>query len=51
MPITNEQAMEIAAFRFSIIADFVNGRTLLYAQKEKLLHDKAEQSYKIPGST
>lgn len=51
MPITNEQAMEIAAFRFSIIADFVNGRMLLYGEKEKLLHEKAEQSYKIPGST
>ena len=42
----HELAMEIAAFRFSVTFDFVNGGGLLYGQK--LFQEKSNKSYKIP---
>ena len=47
----NDRAMEIATFRFGIIADFVRGGRLEYGEKQRLLQEKAERSYDIPGST
>jgi transposase len=47
----HELAMEIAAFRFSVTSDFVNGAGFLYGQKQKLFQEKSNKSYKIPGST
>jgi transposase InsO family protein len=51
MSTDHELAMEIAAFRFSLIADFVNAGPLLYGQKQKLFEQVNQKSYKIPGST
>lgn len=46
-----EKKMKIAMFRFSIIADFVNGRRLEYGEKEELLSLKENLKYEIPFST
>ncbi|MBU0683912.1 MAG: hypothetical protein KJ864_06475 [Candidatus Omnitrophica bacterium] len=45
-----EKKMKIAMFRFSIIADFVNGRRLEYGEKEELLSFKENLKYEIPFS-
>jgi len=42
--------MEIATFRFGVIADFVTGTRLDYGEKERLLREKSRRSYKIPLS-
>lgn len=41
---------EIASFRFSIIGDFVTGVRLLRGEREKLMREKAQRQYSIPGS-
>ncbi|MCB0745224.1 MAG: transposase family protein, partial [Ignavibacteriae bacterium] len=46
-----DNKMQIATFRFGIISEFVTGVKLNYGEKEKLLNEKAERSYSIPGST
>lgn len=40
----------IATFRFGLIADFVGGARLGYGEKERLLREKTERTYEIPGS-
>ena len=47
----NDRDMEIATFRFGIIADFVVGARLTYGEKEKLFKDKCAKQYKIPHSS
>ena len=44
-------AMQIATFRFGIIAEFVGGTTLARGDRTRLLNEKAARKYKIPGST
>ena len=44
-------AMQIATFRFGIIAEFVGGTTLARGDRTRLLKEKAARKYKIPGST
>jgi len=46
----NEEKLKIATFRFGIISEFVTGIRLNYGEKEQLLKQKIERSYKIPGS-
>lgn len=47
----NELAMKVATFRFGVIADFVTGGRLAYGDKARLLTEKVERVYEIPGST
>ncbi len=49
--LTEELALEIATFRFGIISEFVTGVRLAYGERERLLRQKTERSYQIPGST
>jgi len=51
MPVKHDIAMEIAAFRFSLIADFVNGTQMLHGQKQRMLNEISLKSHKIPAST
>jgi putative transposase len=51
MPVEHDKAMEVAAFRFSLIADFVNGSQMLHGQKQRLLNEISLKSHKIPAST
>jgi putative transposase len=41
---------EIATFRFGLIAEFVTGVLFTRGEKERLLRQKAERRYTIPGS-
>ena len=41
---------EIANFRFSIIGDFVTGVRLSRGEREKIMREKAERKYDVPGS-
>lgn len=43
-------SMEIAAFRFSLIADFVNGTPMLHGQKQRLFREISQKRHRIPGS-
>ncbi|MCP4160817.1 MAG: transposase family protein [Deltaproteobacteria bacterium] len=42
--------MEIATFRFGVIADFVVGQSLSYGLRSKLIKNKASKKYLIPHS-
>lgn len=46
----DDKKMQIATFRFGVIADFVTGLKLSYGEKEKLIKEKTERSYLIPYS-
>ena len=44
--------MEIATFRFGVIADFVTGQRFVHGEKQRLLKEKSERHYNhIPGSS
>ncbi|MFH1785208.1 MAG: DDE-type integrase/transposase/recombinase, partial [Candidatus Micrarchaeota archaeon] len=45
-----KQKMEVATFRFSVIADFVCGRSLDRGEKERLLNEKKNFKWLIPYS-
>jgi putative transposase len=45
-----EKNLEIATFRFGIIAEFVTGVKLSYGEKEKLLQEKSSRNYNMPHS-
>lgn len=47
---TEEQKMEVAVFRYSIIADFVGATRLDRGEQEKLLKDKCARKWHIPYS-
>ena len=46
-----DKRMEVATFRFGIIAEFVIGVRLDYGEKAKLLEEKASRTYSIPHSS
>lgn len=46
----DDKKMEVATFKFGIIADFVTGVHLNYGEKEKLLREKSLKEYEIPFS-
>ena len=48
---TEEEKQEAAAFRFSIIHDFVGSHKLEYGEQEKLLAEKCERQWTIPYSS
>jgi transposase InsO family protein len=47
----DEKNLEIAAFRFGIISEFVTGSRMDYGEKEKLIVEKISRQYRIPNST
>jgi putative transposase len=47
---TEKEKQEVAAFRFSIIHEFVNGTKPPFGEQEKLLRAKCDQKWDIPGS-
>ncbi len=47
---TEEDKQEVAAFRFSIIHDFVGSHKLEHGEQEKLLAEKCERQWTIPHS-
>lgn len=49
--LTEDLATKVATFRFGVIADFVTGVRLGYGERERLLREKTERQYEIPGST
>lgn len=46
-----DRNLEIAVFRFGLIAEFVTGVHLEYGEHERLLKEKTSRSYKIPHSS
>ncbi len=49
--LTEDLGCKVATFRFGVIADFVTGVRLGYGERERLLGEKTERQYEIPGST
>ena len=47
---TEEQKMEVAVFRYGIIADFVGATRLNQGEQQKLLQDKCARKWQIPYS-
>lgn len=47
---TEDQKKEVAAFRFGVICEFVNGTNLDHGEKEKLLREKCARKWSIPYS-
>jgi len=47
---TEKEKQEVAAFRFSIIHEFVNGTKPPFGEQEKLLRTKCDQKWNIPCS-
>ena len=48
--VSDDLAMQVATFRFGVIADFVTGVKLSYGERQRILNQKAERTYQIPGS-
>ena len=48
--LAEDLALEIATFRFGVISEFVTGVRLEYGERERLLTQKTERTYTIPGS-
>ena len=48
--ITEDLATQIATFRFGVISDFIGGTRLEYGERSRLLKEKSEREYDIPGS-
>jgi len=47
---TENEKQEVAAFRFSVIHDFIGSHRLDYGEQERLLKEKCERSWNIPHS-
>ncbi len=47
---TEDQKKMVAAFRFGVICDFVNGPRLEYGERERLLKEKCGRKWTIPFS-
>ena len=47
---TEQEKMEVATFRFSIIHEFVNGSKPAFGEQEKLLKEKCARKWDIPHS-
>ncbi|MCK5243371.1 transposase, partial [bacterium] len=45
-----EAKKQVAVFRFGVISEFVSGNEADYGRHERLLREKSEQRYKIPGT-
>lgn len=47
---TEKEKQDVAAFRFSIIHEFVNGSKPLFGEQERLLREKCDRKWDIPSS-
>jgi putative transposase len=47
---TEDEKMQVAVFRFSVIGDFVNGTQMSRAEKRRLMRDKCARKWQIPFS-
>ena len=47
---TEDEKMEVAVFRYSVISDFVNGIEMSRAEKSRLMENKCERKWPIPFS-
>jgi len=47
---TEDEKIEVAVFRFSVISDFVNGSQLTKADKKRLMQEKCCRKWRIPFS-
>jgi putative transposase len=47
---TEDEKMQVAVFRFSVIGDFVNGTQMTRAEKRQLLREKCARKWPIPFS-
>ncbi len=47
---TEDEKMQVAVFRYSVISDFVNGMSMSRADKSRLMRDKCERKWQIPFS-
>ena len=50
MVVDEKLKLEIAKFRFGVIADFVTGVRLGHGEREKLMREKCARQYDIPGT-
>ena len=47
---TEEEKQEVAAFRFSVIHDFIGSNKLEFGEQERLLAEKCARQWTIPYS-
>ncbi len=47
---TEDEKQEVAAFRFGVICEFVNGTNMDHGEKERLLREKSARKWDIPYS-
>jgi transposase InsO family protein len=47
---TEDEKMQVAVFRYSVISEFVNGIGMSRAEKRRLMRDKCERKWQIPFS-
>jgi len=47
---TEDEKMQVAIFRYSVISDFINGMSLSRSEKSRLMQDKCERKWQIPFS-
>lgn len=47
---TEDQKMQVAVFRFSVIGDFVNGSEMSRSEKRRLMREKCARKWQIPFS-
>ena len=45
-----ESKKQVAMFRYGVISEFVNGRSFLRGETERLLSERCAQEWRIPGS-
>jgi putative transposase len=48
---TEDEKLEVAIFRFSVISDFVNGSQMDQKEKQRFLQEKCARKWSIPFST
>ena len=47
---TEDEKMQVAVFRFSVISDFVNVTQMSRPEQRRLMHDKCARKWQIPFS-
>jgi len=47
---TEDEKMQVAVFRFSVISDFVNGIQIANDERRRLIEDKCDRKWQIPFS-
>ena len=50
MTMEEESKKRVALFRYGVISEFINGKTFLRGEKERLLAEKCAQKWNIPNS-